>query len=218
MRKFLTILLFYTLPMLLCAQRTPVEKYDLAPASYQNVFLDHVEYFPSKIITTNSGQYVGQVDFNNRLYGYGMFINNDGSQIVGMFRNGKLFFGISMSRENAMVGSPEYYANYGMETGRLDYVLRSDSKQVVDGEGLYDYAFVSMRYQNGDQYVGEIYQRKRHGYGIYYYANGDIWFGQYNNDVRYGFGALFDVDNQITLGWWEGEDIRRIISVEKKKK
>lgn len=202
------------LPLCLSAQKTPVEKYELAPSLYKNVYLDHIENNASKIITTSSGQYVGQVDEEGHLYGYGMFINDDGSQIIGMFRNGGLMCGITLSGgENVRVGSADYYANYSQTTGRLEYVYRGDAKQLVDGEKLYDYGFVSMRYQNGDQYVGELYDRKRHGYGIYYYANGNVWFGEYNNDVRSGFGCLFDTDNHLTVGCWEGEDVRRIIYV-----
>ena len=58
------------------AQRTPIEKYEIAPASYEHVFLDHVEYFPCRTINVTDNQYLGQVDKNEKLYGYGMFINS----------------------------------------------------------------------------------------------------------------------------------------------
>lgn len=203
----------WLLPTLGWAQSTLIEKYALGPLAYQHVFLDMVERFPSQTITTSGGQYVGQVDANGLLYGYGMFVNNDGSQIIGQFRGGKLLFGIKMMGKQVMVGSDEYYTSYSLETGYMEYIFRANEKRFMDGKGLYDYAFVSMRYQNGDQYVGEIYKRKRHGYGLYYYANGDIWFGEYNEDVRSGFGVLFDKDNHLTIGYWEGEDMRRQIRV-----
>lgn len=200
------------------AQYTPIVKYQYAPSAYQNVFLDYVANNVASIINTYSGQYVGQVDSKGLLCGYGMFVNNDGSTIMGQFNQGKLLFGIKMSSQNAMVGDDENYANYSLTTGHLDYILRGSDRQVVDGEKLYDYAFVSMRYQNGDQYVGELYQRKRHGYGIYYYANGDIWYGEYKNDVRSGYGCLFDRNGEMTIGMWEGEDLRRCIFVRTDKK
>ena len=214
MRKFFFLLL--AIPHSICAQRTPIEKYDVAPRDFHEVFLDCVEKNPRKIIDTPAGEYVGQVDSQHMLYGYGMYVNNDGSQIYGMFRNGKPFFTISMNEESAMVGSPTFYASYSLQTGRLEYVYRSQEKQVVDTEGLYDYAFVKMEYANGDQYVGEIYQRKRHGYGVYYYANGCIWIGQYENDVRCGYGVLYDENNQMVVGLWEGEELRRAVVVKNK--
>ena len=61
-----------------------------------------------------------------------------------------------------------------------------------------------MKYLNGDQYVGEVYKGKRHGFGIYYYADGDFWFGEYNNDVRVGYGALYTVGDGMFIGEWRG--------------
>lgn len=202
------------------AQKTDIEKYELVPDDYMHVFLDCVKYNPSRIITTQSGQYVGQVNDQNLLYGYGMFVGDNGGQIIGQFRDGKLLFGITISKEAATVGTANYHANYSLTTGRMEYILQGEQKQILDTEHLYDYGFVSIRYQNGDQYVGELYQRRRHGYGIYYYANGDIWFGQYRNDARQGFGVLFDKDNNLVIGQWDGEDVRRQIYVvpDKKKK
>lgn len=211
----LLVILFW-LPASLCAQQTLLEKYQYAPNEYQDVFLDYVKNNKSTIITTTSGQYVGQVDENGLLCGYGMFINNDGSQLIGQFNKGKMLFGIKMLGENAIVGSANHYANYSMKTGYLDYILRGDDKQPIDGKGLYTYAFVAMHYPNGDQYVGEIYQRQRHGFGLYYYSNGDIWFGMYNKGIRQGYGVLFDKDNHLTIGCWDGEDVRRVIEVEEK--
>lgn len=219
MRKILVSLFFVCVAGVSYAQQTVVEKYAYAPAEYQNVFLDYVEKNPSKIISTSNGQYVGQVDENNMLCGYGMFVNNDGSQIFGQFNKGKLVFGITMLGTDVRVGSPDYYVNYSMTSGYMEYVYRANSKQILDGQGLFEYAFVSMRYSNGDQYVGEIYKHRRHGYGIYYYANGDIWFGEYNNDVRAGYGVLFSGDqNHLTIGCWDGEDVRREIKIKSSKK
>lgn len=215
MRKIFLLFSFVT-TLSVFAQQTPIEKYAIPSHDFQHVFLDHVQGNKCEIIDSNSGEFVGQVNDKHLLYGYGEFVNNDGSQILGMFRNGRLLFGITMNEKSALVGSPEFYASYSLSTGKMEYVFKAEEKHLYDTQLLYDYNFVKMDYANGDQYVGEIYQNKRHGYGIYYYANGWIWFGQYKNDIRSGFGVLFDEQNRLTIGYWEGEDARRIIRVKSK--
>ncbi|MBQ0049992.1 MAG: hypothetical protein KBT12_07145 [Bacteroidales bacterium] len=200
------------------AQETLLQKYEYAPQAYQEVYIDMIEHNPCRTITTSNGQYVGQVDSKGALYGYGMFVNNDGSQIIGQFRNGKLLFGISLTATRANVGGTDYYASYSLNTGFMEYIYRGVDKQSTNAEGLYDYAFVSQKFTNGDQYIGEIYKRQRHGYGVYYYADGSIWFGPYNNGVRKGYGVYINAKNELTIGDWDGEDVRRSIQVKTSKK
>lgn len=212
------LLLAFLLPLCAQAQETLLQKYEHAPHAYQEVYLDMIENNLSQTITTASGQYVGQVDSKGILYGYGMFVNNDGSQMIGQFRNGRLLFGITLTGSRATVGNSDYYASYSLNTGYMEFIYRGAQKQSTNAEGLYDYAFVSQKFPNGDQYIGEIYKRQRHGYGIYYYANGAIWFGSYDNGVRKGYGVYIDPSNQLTIGNWDGEDIRRTIQVKTAKK
>ena len=198
------------------AQRTPVEKYELTPASSEQVFIDHVMGFASRIIDVASDQYMGQVTKEGKFYGYGRFINNDGAEIIGKFRDGQLLFGITIGQNSALVGDASTYASYSLTTGRLEYIFRGNEQVLVDTRNLSDYGFVSMKYDNGDQYVGEVYQKKRHGYGMYYYTNGNFWFGQYNNGIRSGFGAYFSTNGNIEIGEWKGDDEVRVILVKKK--
>ena len=198
------------------AQKTPIEKYEIAPALFEHTFLDHVKNNPCRIVNIGPNQYLGQSGKAVNLYGYGMFINGDGSQIIGQFREGRPMQTITLTKSSAVVGSPDYYASYSLTTGRIEFVYNRGERTVLDAATLLDYGFVSMRYANGDQYVGEVYQQKRHGYGIYYYANGDFWFGQYNNDIRSGFGAYFHVEGGLEIGQWIGEDIKRLIYIKSK--
>lgn len=199
------------------AQQTPLEKYELAPAGFENVFIDHVKGFASHTINIGDNQYLGQVSRDHEFYGYGMFINGDGSLIIGKFRESQLLSGITLTQNAAVVGNQLNHAVYSQNSGRLDYLIRNGEKVLPDQRSVFDYGFVTMKYSNGDQYVGEVYQRKRHGYGIYYYRNGDFWYGQYNNDIRSGFGAYFTVDGDIQIGEWQGEDEKRVIQVKKRR-
>ena len=217
-RLFLILLFSHFLILnVALAQKTPFEKYGLCPPEMEQVFLDHVAGYSSKVITMGEDQYVGQVDRDGKLYGYGRYVKGDGTQIIGKFRDGQLIFGITLGKESAIVGNNSFYSSYSLTSGKLEYVFLSNTRQLLDTKALDEYAFVSMRYSNGDQYIGEVFRGLRHGYGIYYYANGDIWFGQYANNLRCGFGALFTRNNTLHIGQWEAEDARRDIYVKEKK-
>jgi len=199
------------------AQRTPLEKYEIAPASFEHVYIDHVRLNPSRTVTIGDNQYLGQVNRDHQFYGYGMFVNGDGSTITGKFRDSELLFGITMTQTAAVVGNIKNHASYSLTNGRLEYITVNGEQRKIDPRETLDYGFVSMKYDNGDQYVGEVYQRKRHGFGIYYYRNGDSWFGEYDNDIRSGFGVLFTVEGTLHIGEWKGEDEVRVIQIKKRK-
>lgn len=60
-----------------------------------------------------------------------------------------------------------------------------------------DYRFDFVREDNGDYYLGETYQGKRHGYGIYFYANGGYWVGTWEYDESSN-GAYVSQDGNTT--------------------
>lgn len=214
MKHLWNILAMLTLTASAChAQKTPVEKYELVPDGYMEVFLDHVARNSATFVTIPAGDYIGQADREGNLYGFGMYFGNDGVRATGMFRQGKLLFGITQTYAGCMVGSPERHVAYSNTTGRVQYLMNAGERLVMDGPGEYDYGFVNMNYANGDRYMGEIYRNKRHGYGIYYYANGDIWYGPYDNDARNGYGVLFTEENGMFLGEWKGEQVTKIIPI-----
>lgn len=208
----------FSLSLSLCAQKTPFEKYEIPSTLMVDVILDYIKNFPSRMITNGADQYLGQTDPDGNIYGFGRFVRQDGTQIFGIFRNGELIQGITITHNAATVGSKTFYSSYGLSTGTLDYVFQAGNRQLYDTRQLSDYRFLSMSYGNGDQYMGEIYHGKRHGLGIYYYANGDIWFGQYTDNIRSGYGCLFSAENNLTIGTWNGEDQRRCIYVRMKRK
>ena len=217
MKKILTSLAILATSATLCmAQKTPVEKYELVPDGYMDVYLDLVSRHSSRVINSETGDYIGQTTPNGSLYGYGMFLSCGGQKVTGMFRDGHLLFGITMGGQNTIVGSPDFYISYSNTTGKPEYIMRGNNRLLLTDNSQYDYGFVTMRYQNGDSYTGEIYQRKRHGYGIYYYANGDIWFGPYDNDQRNGYGVLFSEEDGMILGIWRGEQVSRVTMVKHK--
>lgn len=176
-------------------------RYDRIPDCFQQVFNDMAAECVTCILNTSNGQYWGQAR-DGVLYGYGIFISNDGSQWVGQYRNGECIFGILMSNKTANVGSKTFYSLYDLTTGELLRIQTPDGAQTPDPQVARDYRFESMTYANGDRYVGETYKGQRHGYGIYYWSDGQFWYGQYHHNVRCGYGVQFGVNNKLFVGKW----------------
>lgn len=207
-----------TLCSMTFAQSTSLQKYERLTEPLVQVFLDHVQAFPSTSISIGQDQYFGQTDPNGKIYGFGRYVRADGVQVFGIFREGKLIQGITLLSNTASVGDATHYASYNLTTGQLDYVFEGSHRKLFDTRALRDNKFLSLTYVNGDQYVGETLGGKRHGLGIYFYANGDIWFGVYQDNVRKGYGATFTIDEHLIIGEWDGEEVKRETDVSKLKK
>ena len=41
-----------------------------------------------------------------------------------------------------------------------------------------------IKYKNGDVYIGEVKNNKKHGKGKYIFANGQTYIGEYRNGIR----------------------------------
>jgi hypothetical protein len=56
---------------------------------------------------------------------------------------------------------------------------------------------------NGDTFVGEYKDGKRHGQGTYTYATGNKFVGEYIDDQPNGQGSFFGFDGSVGLGEWK---------------
>ena len=64
------------------------------------------------------------------------------------------------------------------------------------GQGTYTWA-------NGDKYVGEFKDSKNHGQGTFTWANGDKYTGEYKDGMKNGQGALTFANGDKYLGEWK---------------
>ena len=55
--------------------------------------------------------------------------------------------------------------------------------------GYLDNCYGTYTYPNGDKYVGEYKDGKRHGQGTYTYPNGNKYVGEYKDGKRHGQGT-----------------------------
>jgi hypothetical protein len=171
MKKIITLLL--TLLPLCAGAQTQIKLYDDMCDVLQAVFCDYTKKGEIKYISSTHGQYVGQL-VDNVIYGWGHFLANDGSQVYGQYSRGKHIFGITMGKGIARVGGENSYVEYSLNTGKIIRVHTIEGDIYYSDEELQPYSFGKITYENGDVYYGEIYNDKRHGYGIYYWTNGDF--------------------------------------------
>ena len=72
-----------------------------------------------------------------------------------------------------------------------------------------------IKYENGDEYEGDIFCYKRHGYGTMNYNDGRIYKGNWFDNTRHGFGGMQYNNGTIYEGYWfagirngEGKEIK----------
>jgi hypothetical protein len=65
------------------------------------------------------------------------------------------------------------------------------------------YKFQTIDNTNGDKYIGETKDGKRHGYGVYAWKDGGIWIGPWENGVRAGRGISIASNGSLTTGSWD---------------
>ena len=60
-------------------------------------------------------------------------------------------------------------------------------------------------FDNGEKYIGEFKNGKRHGQGKHTYANGDIYVGEFKNDKRSGRGTYNFVSGAVYTGQFKNK-------------
>ncbi|KRX02206.1 hypothetical protein PPERSA_04828 [Pseudocohnilembus persalinus] len=67
-----------------------------------------------------------------------------------------------------------------------------------------DYQLVKQKYQNGNQYYGQINEQgKRQGKGVFYFKQGDIYFGNFSNNFFHGEGQYCFNNGEFYKGYFQ---------------
>ena len=186
------------------AQFVRLERYPDIPVEFEAAFVDQVSGYVSGVVKSLYGQYFGQMTPQGNVYGYGYYMTDLDGEVYGLYRNGDLAFGIKRGSEVAKVGTNEHYVAYDLNTGLPIYIMKDNQKYNPSPDMREKYKFMVLSYANGDKYVGESYQNKREGYGLYFYANGDFYYGHYKDNKQVGYGALFRREqNNIAIQYWD---------------
>ena len=210
MRKALFALMLLLVMPVVAQER--VKLYDDMCDPLQAAFCDYVrDDSQTSYISNAAGEYIGTL-IDYKFYGWGVFFSSNGIQSYGQYRNGRLLFGLLINSDVVRVGSDGHYVMYDLATGGI---MRLHTKEgdmpleyplVTSPEGKPSpYSFKKETYKNGDTYIGEFYNGRRHGYGVYQWANGDLWYGNYRGGYRDGYGMLVKPDHHVYYGKWVGD-------------
>lgn len=210
MKRYLIVLLAF-LPLFSYSQVTG-KLYDDMCDPLQAVFCDYVKNEASvNSIMNDAGQYIGTV-IDDNLYGWGVFFSNLGITSYGQYRNGRFMFGMIITETIAKVGSENNYVMYDLATGGIISLHTTEGDIDLEypyipsvEEPVSPYSFRKETYSNGDVFIGEFFEGRRHGYGVYSWSNGDFWYGQYKDGYRNGYGMLIKTNNHVYYGKWVGD-------------
>lgn len=174
----------------------------------------------------NNGKYKGQKS-NGLRHGLGAYFWNDGSDYYfGEWSNGiKHGCGILIAGDGGRIinncsNCVYYVGNYSNDDklgkgscydndGNLIYFgnFSNDAPtETYPTTGNYSsYKFECIEYDNGNKYIGETKDGKRHGRGIYIWKNGDAWYGPWEDGIRKGFGIEMYYNGSIKYGRWSND-------------
>lgn len=202
MKKAIILLFVFMTSLSSFAQKTPLAKYDVLPAAYDDLYYQYVKNFVVRKLPSSVGYYFGQISDDNQLEGYATYEGLEGGTIIGQYYQGTLLFGITMTKEFINVGTKDFYASYSATTCELLGVYNDGVFRKATPQEVKSYLYAQLTYPNGDRYVGEIFNGKRHGYGVYYFKNGGFWYGPFHDNKQVGYGALFTAEGKMRIGKW----------------
>ena len=176
--------------------------------------------------TYNNGKYRGQL--NNGRNGFGAYYWNDdddyywGSYLdgdrsgIGIYFIGHdgrylnnckdcIYF-VGNYEKNIKSGTGTCYDKFG---NLIYYGDFKDDKPTGSYPmvGQYkSYKFECIEYTNGNYYIGETKDGKRHGRGVYLWKEGGAWYGYWQEGSRSGRGIYYKPSGGFTLGSWKGDE------------
>ena len=123
---------------------------------------------------------------------------------------GQSFKGALARRRGSNVDEPEKAGK--MRNLDKDFFGEEDEedddrpKAAREGTGLLDDEpeRAETDFYNGDKYVGDVQNGKRHGHGVYYYDSGDKYTGNWNMGKQEGHGVYVYANGDRYVGEWFG--------------
>ncbi len=171
----------------------------------------------------NGSFYKGQTYYGTRL-GLGLYCLQGIFYDIGIWQGGKLDgMGITIASPGSMVSNCtdcEYYVgefSSGEKSGRgscydkygnLLYrgsFANNAPVQTYPTIGYDSYKFECIEYSSGDYYVGETYNEKPHGMGIFVGKGGDMWYGEWKYGNREGYGIYMPYQGDVSTGTWKND-------------
>ncbi|MDA1332312.1 MAG: trypsin-like peptidase domain-containing protein, partial [Proteobacteria bacterium] len=178
-------------------------------AQYVGEFRDDKYHGQGTFTYANGDKYAGEWR-HDKYHGQGTLTSATGDKYVGEFRDGVAIEGPSVEEQRG--------AEYALPLCPQDLEVRwhncqgtytyADGNQYVGdfrddkkhGQGIF--MFGSESQWAGAQYVGEFRDDKFHGQGTYTYANGAQYVGEFRDDKYRGQGTLTYANGDKYVGEW----------------
>ena len=83
----------------------------------------------------------------------------------------------------------------------------SDSPECSNSAEVWHDCFGTKTYENGDKYVGDFEDNKKHGEGTKTWSNGDKYVGEFKKDMQNGLGVYTQSDGTIEDGIYLDDEL-----------
>ena len=178
--------------------------YALPPCSSSGVFHNCFGAF-----TFDDGdKYVGEWK-EDQMHGHGVYTWANGEKYIGEFRDGRNTYGVQYSALGRLQGTfsnGEWCEECEPNANQLALVREIDPSLITAAlppcptSGYFDNCFGAYMDADGNEYVGEWKDNKRHGHGASTFADGDQHVGEYKDGKPHGQGAYTWADGDKYVG------------------
>ena len=159
-------------------------------------------------------KYVGEWK-ENQMHGHGTYTWANGDKYIGEFRDGRNTYGVQYSALGRLQGTfsnGEWCEACEPNANQLALVREIDPSHLsvlppCPTSGYFDNCFGSYTDADGNKYVGEWKDDKRHGQGTSFWADGDQHVGEYKDGEEHGHGTYTWADGDVYVGEFkDGEE------------
>ena len=135
-----------------------------------------------RVIVFDNGTYKGDVDFNGKMSGKGVYTYTNGNVYDGQWED-------------------------DMRNGKGEYRYKNGNRYVGDWKDNVKNGVGEFFYSSGEKYEGSFENSLRHGHGVFYYRNGAVFEGEWQNDMLSGEGILTAKDGSRKRQKWENNKL-----------
>lgn len=162
--------------------------------TYSGNFKDGKRSGEGSFVWDTGEYYVGKWT-NDKIHGKGTLIFSDGTTYTGTFQRGKLYTGtMEIVQTNGSILTRKIQEGTVQRKATL---VCSDGATVegqMNSKGFYGQT--TIKYSNGDMYVGALSEGLKSGEGTYTWANGAHYVGNWQNDMMNGTGTYYFTTNK----------------------
>merc|ERR1712070_657980 len=96
-------------------------------------------------------------------------------------------------------------ANGRQLLGVKDHEMENLRQQLANANDIIQSLRIQTKtYANGNVYVGQMKNGKKHGFGTHTWADGRVYVGEWKDDKKHGYGKHTRADGSIYDGDWKG--------------